>query len=204
MTNTKPESPHDDIRGKVRARVTPEIVAKLAEEFSIPTDKGVLRERIVHVLTRYERGMISDSRPTKKELRKQLRNAVNSTTKLHQILSDSQSQIREDLLYQLEYDTYAEWLETVDFSTLDSPPQVLNLADTSLLVKRLKYASERLLSELEPTAALEHSDMTEPLTGIARTPLDQLITNLPNHFWTHMGQAIISVTMPSVSGSFAF
>ncbi|UXX82213.1 hypothetical protein [Roseovarius pelagicus] len=172
-------------RSEVSARLSGEVVSKLHDRFSFSTDLGDFRERLVHILSRFERRRSIAHQPLKKVRRKLFMNVEKATSQLLETPEDLSAYLLENLVYQMKYDALDDWLKSTSSIFDTDPPPSPTLDETERFLKLLHRASKQMLVDLDFKPESNPEEEVETNQAYSRAPLDDLITDVQGTLQHH-------------------
>ncbi|KKK97311.1 hypothetical protein LCGC14_2654010 [marine sediment metagenome] len=165
-------------RSKIDACLPTQAICDLHVEYSAEADLFAFRQRLVHILMRFERGRALSVKPPKKVQRLQLSKFEKKASQLNGITEEFRSYIFESLAFQMEMDAFDDWLENNDFWSDKDPETAPTTKEIERFLERIHRASKQILADLDAKFEASIGGEREVDKGPFRTPLDQLIADI--------------------------
>lgn len=165
-------------RYDVEQKITPEMVSKVHALLGANTDIEVLRVRLIHILTRYERYSAYDNPTTRNDKRKQITRMRDASASLLKAIDGLDGDVRSSIESALEEVTLAKWENWSFESDKPIPEKDKSLEQGGLAASRLLQACNSEFADLEETKG-QTKKSTE-------TSLNQLLIDLEGIYehWT--------------------
>ena len=146
-------------------------VVDLYGRFLVKSDLSVFRDRLIHILYRFERGALSRHKPSKKEQRAELAKLEKAASNL----VGMSERMLEDLIVEMEFCAFDKFLETsTGINSEQGPVPVPNIEEVKQFTNVLHHAFQQLLIEAEQ----KPMRMEELVPKTTPSPLDQLIRDV--------------------------
>ncbi len=174
-------------RGDVEERLTEATVQRLFHQFEATTDFYIFRERLVHILYRYECGIFIGSSQPQKEVKKLLNRAARTASKLLNVLDEIDRKTHIELNSQIEFDSYREWQDQHADIFADRSISAPTTDEIEQSLKRLIHACQPETAGTDPRSETTAGDETDDQKPWNRTALDQLIVDINGTLRHHIG-----------------